>query len=435
MEIHQNQKIFEELSNRISSSKTAEGFKCNCPFHTEKTPSCFVSERTFGFKCFGCGIGGHISKLYSKVFNHVFAVASVKDVYYDYHEKILFIQETAQNKLIQIGSKELVSYLNTRNVTLNEALSSGIGSGIQLGKEINQKFRDETDFLFFYRGECFFELENFLTFPLIDKEKHIVGFVGRSINKKEYKFIKNNDNYKKKSSVFTPNISINFSEQKLFVVEGVFDALSLAKKGFNAIALLGNILYEEQIEILEILSPKSIIFALDNDLPGIKSNFKYGKIFPDAEYLLIQNKDIDEAIYNNTEFKILSRKEYYNAMINRLEELPNEYILEYLNNTEKYNLLKPRINEKDFLQTVLRDFPQDKLVNLLLNIQQYEGNNKYFVLQLEHLLKSENIDHDFNYLLNLNKEIKLEQEKFFNQIFDQHDSLYMSEEVEEGIQK
>ena len=45
-------------------------YKCNCPFHQEKTPSFTVNDARQIFHCFGCGVGGDVFRFvmdYEKV--------------------------------------------------------------------------------------------------------------------------------------------------------------------------------------------------------------------------------------------------------------------------------------------------------------------------------------------------------------------------------
>jgi hypothetical protein len=45
--------------------RCGQRFKCVCPFHEERTPSCFVSPDRGTFYCFGCGAKGSVIDYYS----------------------------------------------------------------------------------------------------------------------------------------------------------------------------------------------------------------------------------------------------------------------------------------------------------------------------------------------------------------------------------
>ena len=40
--------------------RSGSNYKCLCPFHSEKTPSCTIYTNTQSFYCFGCGAGGDV---------------------------------------------------------------------------------------------------------------------------------------------------------------------------------------------------------------------------------------------------------------------------------------------------------------------------------------------------------------------------------------
>ena len=51
--------IVDLVSARVELKKVGTQFKARCPFHTEKTPSFFVTPERQTYHCFGCGVHGN----------------------------------------------------------------------------------------------------------------------------------------------------------------------------------------------------------------------------------------------------------------------------------------------------------------------------------------------------------------------------------------
>jgi hypothetical protein len=69
--------IIEQIKEHIDGREIAEEHlnlnkqgMAHCPFHSDHTPSFSVSSKKKMFKCFSCGIGGDVIRLYA-VLNHV----------------------------------------------------------------------------------------------------------------------------------------------------------------------------------------------------------------------------------------------------------------------------------------------------------------------------------------------------------------------------
>jgi DNA primase len=52
--------LVELVSHYVRLERAGKNFKGLCPFHTEKTPSFYVSPALNRFHCFGCGASGDV---------------------------------------------------------------------------------------------------------------------------------------------------------------------------------------------------------------------------------------------------------------------------------------------------------------------------------------------------------------------------------------
>lgn len=60
--IAKNHPIFELARDKLELKPAGKNFVALCPFHNEKTPSCYFYTATNTFVCFGCGEKGDVIK-------------------------------------------------------------------------------------------------------------------------------------------------------------------------------------------------------------------------------------------------------------------------------------------------------------------------------------------------------------------------------------
>jgi DNA primase len=94
----------------------------------------------------------------------------------------------------------------------------------------------------------------------------MIGFVGRSIDGKEFK---NTPGMPKSKTLF--NLNRVKTANKVYVVESSFDVIRLDQVGFPAVATLGATISSQQVELLKKYF-NDIIVVADNDEAG--SNMK-----------------------------------------------------------------------------------------------------------------------------------------------------------------
>ena len=54
--------------NYVNLIRRGRHYVCNCPFHSEKSPSCTIFPETQSFYCFGCGAHGDVINLAARLF-------------------------------------------------------------------------------------------------------------------------------------------------------------------------------------------------------------------------------------------------------------------------------------------------------------------------------------------------------------------------------
>jgi DNA primase len=108
----------------------------------------------------------------------------------------------------------------------------------------------------------FSEKQDMVTIPVHSPDGMPVGFVGRSVEGKEFK---NTPGLPKAKLLF--NLHRVKTADKVFVVESSFDAIRLDQVGFPAVATLGSNVSNIQIELLKKYFNNIIVIA-DNDEAG-----------------------------------------------------------------------------------------------------------------------------------------------------------------------
>lgn len=157
-----------------------------------------------------------------------------------------------------------------------------------------------------------------IIFPIINEEGQVVSFGGRTINDDKPKYINGAETLinSKANNLYGINISKNYAQDGLIIVEGYFDFITLYQAGIkNVVALLGTGISDEQIELIKRYTNK-VTLILNSDLAGQKASLKICEKLKqyDIDYsnIKIKNvKDVDEFInkYGIDEFNKLLQKD------------------------------------------------------------------------------------------------------------------------------
>lgn len=223
-----------------------------CPFHANyRTPAGEVDKSTGFFFCFSCQKIADLTELVMHTSKRTYFEAAryikTKEVITDLETQI------AQQLYTKPEYTEFDEFTIKR---LNKAAKES-------QRAINYyKYRqiDMQSIIKFELG--YSEKQDMVTIPVHSPEGICVGFVGRSVEGKEFK---NTPGLPKAKVLF--NLHRVKNAQKVYVVESSFDAIRLEQCGLPAVATLGSMVSSAQMDLLKKYFNDIILFA-DNDEAG-----------------------------------------------------------------------------------------------------------------------------------------------------------------------
>jgi len=304
--------IIEEIKNRLDIvdvvgdylklEKTGVNYRALCPFHSEKTPSFFVSPTRQIWKCFGCGAGGDIFKFVMMIEGIEFPEAlkilaeraGVELRKYDFKENsarqrifdinqlaVKFFQKQFQSKTGQEAKKYLLSRgINEESIEEWEigyapnkwkALKDFLNSKGYKDEEIEKAgliIKGETGFYDRFRGR--------IIFPIWNVNSQVVGFGGRIFEKvtgdekAKYLNIPNSLVYNKSRILYGIDKAKREAreKEKMILVEGYTDVIMTHQAGYrNTVATCGTALTNFHLKILGRYV-QNLILCFDADFAG-----------------------------------------------------------------------------------------------------------------------------------------------------------------------
>lgn len=405
-----NHNFFEDLKNKlnivdiigqnIQLKKKGANYWGICPFHSEKTPSFSVNEEKQFYHCFGCGASGDIIKFVQDYYKLNFndAIAKICNDNGIELPKMTYQTNFNYKRYYEINKIAATYYLNNLRKLPNPGYMYISKRGIS-NKTLN-KFgigysNDSWDGLYRHmsslkipeeeleriglikknkNGKYYDKFRNRVIFPIINTQKKVIGFGGRSIingDKGMPKYLNSDESeiFHKKNNLYGLNLARDEvkKEGNIIIVEGYMDVISLYQAGVkNAIASLGTALTVEQARLLARYT-KNVVLAYDSDNAGINATLRAIDILKEAKINvrvlnLNDAKDPDEYIrkFNVESFRNLI-KDAAGSTDFRLNLLKKNYNLNIDEEALKYvkECIKILIN----LSPVERDFYIRKLAN------------------------------------------------------------------------
>lgn len=382
--LRDNNNIESVMSGYVSLKRAGRYLKCNCPFHSEKSPSCFVYPQSNSFYCFGCGAGGDVITFTMKIENLDFyeaikllaersgvplpesnfddGAARLKSRIYEINKKAA---KFYYNQLKTPAGAAGLNYLSERGVSIEMIKKYGLGFAANSWSNLRSYMLSEgytadelysANLVSFSRDKknSFDVFRNRVMFPIIDLRGNIIAFGGRALDTEQdpRKYLNSSDTpvFKKSRNLFSLNFAKNIAvkEKTLILCEGYMDVIAVHQAGFeNAIATLGTAITPEQARLMSQYAD-NVIICYDSDDAGQKATHKAINLLSDVgittKIIKMEGaKDPDEYIkkFGSGKFKLLLEKSS-GAIDFELEKCKLGLNLD--NDTEKLEYLKKAFN-------------------------------------------------------------------------------------------
>jgi DNA primase len=234
------------------ASEIDSDFIIFCPFHSNtRTPAGEIDKSSGIFFCFACHKTTDLIEFVMHVSGRSYFEAArfIKS-----KEQELSIEQVVNQQLYE--KPDYVQYDELLIKRLNvQALESP-----RAMRYFNGRMIGESSVRKFNLG--YSEKQDMVTIPVASPDGMDVGFVGRSVEGKDFK---NTPGLPKSKTLF--NLHRVKASSRVYVVESSFDAIRLDQCGFPAVATLGSNVSNYQIELLQKYFNNIIVIA-DNDEAG-----------------------------------------------------------------------------------------------------------------------------------------------------------------------
>ncbi len=317
-----------------------------CPFHNEKTPSFTLYPENGSFYCFGCGVGGDVIT-FTGMIEHLDYVESLK--YLADKAGIVIPEDNSQDNTMQKlkqtileinresarfyheclmspEGKWALDYLTGRGLSIGTIRRFGLGcapdkwdallkhltaKGYSIGDMLQANVISKSQ-----RGTYFDRFRNRVMFPIINLRGSVIAFSGRARPDDEKaggKYVNTQDTpvYKKGENLYGFNLAKNNCADRVILVEGNMDVISLHQAGFtNTVAALGTAFTVEQGKLLSRYT-KELVICLDADSAGQKAVQRALETLKDSGLptrvvVIPDGKDPDDFIKKNSPEKFMA---------------------------------------------------------------------------------------------------------------------------------
>lgn len=297
--------IVDVVSQYVKLERAGSALRARCPFHSERTPSFFVSPDRGTYHCFGCNVGGDIFSFVEQIegldFKGALKIlaekAGVPLVYEkkgerDSRERLFELLETATIFYASNLSDPAREYLHKRGINDETTKSFRVGLAgcppaggwSDTSNYLRNKNFSEKEILgagLAKRGErgLFDRFRSRIIFPIADSAGRIVGFSGRIFGENQPADAPKYLNSPETVLFHKSKILYAYDRAKqairkhncAILVEGQLDLLASHQAGWgNTVAVSGTAFTTEHAVLINRMTD-NLVIALDADEAGIKA--------------------------------------------------------------------------------------------------------------------------------------------------------------------
>lgn len=298
--------IIDEVGARITLKRVGSNYQALCPFHSEKSPSFYVSDTMQRYKCFGCGETGDVftflekfdGMTFGEALRHLADKAGVTlerrsvDPNDAKRVDILDVLDLAKNYYQYIlnehrAGKEALAYLTERGITAESRKIYNLGYAtdewegltryLLVKKKLHPQLVADAGLIIKGKSGWYDRFRGRVMFPLRDSRGVVVGFSGRTLlaDAKEAKYINTPETtvYHKGKMLygFSEHYQAIREKKEIILVEGEFDVISSAQAHVSHVAgLKGSALTQDHVKLLGRTVDR-IILSLDSDSAGMEA--------------------------------------------------------------------------------------------------------------------------------------------------------------------
>lgn len=333
------------MGSYVHLIKRGRTFVCNCPFHSEKTPSCTIYPEQQSFYCYGCGAGGDVITFMRRMDNLSFmeAVEVLAKrgglVIPENKEEARRTRTRARTfeinretanfyyRNLSGNNKTGLAYFAKRSLSPATIKKYGLGfapdAWNELANHLMKKGFSEEELVTAgvcqrsKKGTLYDVFRNRVMFPIVDTRGNVIGFGGRVMDDSTPKYLNTSQTpvFDKGRNLFSLNFAKDSSSTVMILAEGYMDVIAINQAGFsNVVATLGTAITADQARKISQYASE-VIIAYDSDGAGQKATQKAIAHFNDVglntRILHIEDaKDPDEYIrkFGADRFRLLLEK-------------------------------------------------------------------------------------------------------------------------------